>query len=41
MRSKVLSDETHQFAILRNCSRRFRGKKVMMVYLEVMTWFEG
>ena len=26
-------------AMRRNCSRRLRGTKVMMVYLEVMTWF--
>ena len=30
--------DTHQLATLLNCSRRFLGRKVMMVYLEVMTW---
>ena len=30
---------THMLAIRRNCSNKFRGRKVMMVYFEVMTWF--
>lgn len=29
------------FAILLNCSNRFLGRKVMMVYLEVTFWFDG
>lgn len=29
------------FAIRRNCSNRFRGKKVMIVYFEVTFWFVG
>ena len=29
---------THTLAIRLNCSSRFLGKKVMMVYLDVMTW---
>jgi hypothetical protein len=28
------------FAILRNCSSRFRGRNVITVYLEVMTWLD-
>ena len=33
------SSNTHTLATLLNCSSRLRGKKVMMVYLDEMTWF--
>ncbi len=32
-------ERTHQLATLLNCSSRFRGRKVMIVYLDVITWF--
>lgn len=32
---------TYMLAMRRNCSRRLRGRKVMMVYFEEMTWFVG
>lgn len=31
---------THMFAIRLNCSNRFRGRNVITLYLEVMTWLE-
>lgn len=33
--------ETYMLAMRRNCSRRLRGRKVMMVYFEEMTWLVG
>jgi hypothetical protein len=32
-------NKTHMFAMRLNCSNKFLGRKVMMVYLDVMTWF--
>lgn len=39
-RSSVMTrDNAHMLATRRNCSNRFLGRKVMIVYFEVMTWF--
>lgn len=32
---------TYMLAMRRNCSRRLRGRNVMTVYFEEMTWFVG
>ena len=32
--------DTDMFAMRLNCSKKFLGIKVTMVYLEVITWFE-
>ena len=41
VRSDTDNDETHQLATLLNCSNKFLGRKVMIVYFEVITWLVG
>lgn len=37
----VQTVETYIFAMRLNCSRRFLGRNVMIVYLDEMTWLVG
>lgn len=36
---RTKENDTHQLATLLNCSSKFLGRKVIKVYLEVITWF--